>query len=290
MHPLAIALAIASAGIHAWRELLTKKAHDKQVFVWWYEVFALLFFFPVAAYFAWESTISLTGMALAMGTGIIHFFYWIFLSKSYEHGDLSHVYPIIRSSPGLVLILSVVFLREQVSAMGVLGVLVILLGIYILNMKEGSLRSLLEPFRSFEQKATKYALLTSVTVALYSIVDKVGVSHVHPMLFVYLLTISSMLLFTPYVFSLKTKETVWNEWRRNKKTIMANGFFVMFGYALALMALTIERVSYVTALRQLSIVFGVLLGGHVLLEKHRRIRLLGAGVIFVGAMLISFAR
>ena len=44
MHPLAISLVLLSAAMHALRNFFNKKALDKQAFVWWYEVFGLLFF------------------------------------------------------------------------------------------------------------------------------------------------------------------------------------------------------------------------------------------------------
>jgi len=49
------------------------------------------------------------------------------------------------------------------------------------------------------------------------------------------------------------------------------------------------KVSYITGLRQISIVFAVLLGGHILKEKHKSIRLIAASIIFLGAFLISTA-
>ncbi len=47
MHPLAISLVLLSAAMHALRNFFNKRALDKQAFVWWYEVFGLLFFTPV---------------------------------------------------------------------------------------------------------------------------------------------------------------------------------------------------------------------------------------------------
>jgi uncharacterized membrane protein len=71
--------------------------------------------------------------------------------------------------------------------------------------------------------------------------------------------------------------------------IIANGVFGIFGYFLILMAFTIERVSYIVGLRQLSIVFAVLMGSYFLKEKYGGIRLTGALVIFLGGFLISLA-
>lgn len=290
MHPLAIGLVILSAVIHAWREMLTKKAQDKQVFVWWYEIFAMIFFLPFFIYFIITEGVTLIGIGFGALTGCVHFFYWIFLSKSYEKGDLSHVYPIIRSAPALVLVLSIFFLGEQVSVQGVVGVLVILIGVYMINMKQLSLRGFLEPLRSLKDTATQYALLTALTVAIYSITDKIGVQFAHPLIFGYFITIFAFALYTPYIFYSKKRAVIVAEWKANKKMILMNGFLVKFGYLLILITLTFERVSYVTGLRQVSIVFGVLLGGHILREKHKAIRFIAAATIFAGAILISTAK
>jgi drug/metabolite transporter (DMT)-like permease len=53
---------------------------------------------------------------------------------------------------------------------------------------------------------------------------------------------------------------------------------------------TIERVSYIVGLRQISIVFAVLMGSHFLKEKHRGIRLTGSLIIFTGGFLIWLAK
>jgi drug/metabolite transporter (DMT)-like permease len=50
-----------------------------------------------------------------------------------------------------------------------------------------------------------------------------------------------------------------------------------------------ERMSYVVGLRQLSIVFAVLLGGHLLKEKNKKIRIASSIIIFIGAYLIAIA-
>ena len=55
-------------------------------------------------------------MLLAIGAiaGMVLFLYWVFLAKSYEKGDLSHVYPIMRSDTSFVLLFSVLILKEDI--------------------------------------------------------------------------------------------------------------------------------------------------------------------------------
>jgi uncharacterized membrane protein len=290
MHPIAVVLAVTSAITHAWREMHTKQAHDKQIFVWWFGLTSLILYFPLFAWFVWTEGLTLMGIRYICLSGITHCFYWYFLSKSYEYGDLSHVYPIMRSSPAIVLVLSVIFLGEIVSVQAVTGVGAILLGMYMINMKQFSLRGFAEPIKALGECSTQYALLTAMTVAVYSITDKIGVNYIHPVIFSYGITLFVMIFNTFYIFSTKTRINFWQEWKDHPGMITINGFLTMFSYLLILIAFTFERVSYVTSVRQLSVVFGVLMGGHILRERHTSMRLIAAATILSGTTLIALAK
>ena len=69
-----------------------------------------------------------------------------------------------------------------------------------------------------------------------------------------------------------------------------SGVIGITGYSMILIAFTIDRVSYIVSLRQLSVVFAVLMGSFWLKEKHKGIRLAGALIIFCGGFLISMAK
>jgi len=288
---LVIGLVLLSAIIHAFRDFLTKKAKDKQVFVWLYGISGLILFLPIFIYFLSREGIKNSfGFYISIASGFFIFIYFYFLTKSYEKGDLSHVYPIMRSAPALVLIFAVIFLREQVSIIGVLGIFLVLLGTYTINMKKMSLSELFKPIKLiFENKSVKFAFLTSISLATVSIIDKIGVSYIHPMVYFYFIFLFTFTFFTPYVLHVKDKLLIKNEWKVNKKTILINGFFLIFGYILILIAFTIEKVSYVVGLRQLSVVFAVLLGGYILKEEYRMIRFTSSALIFIGIFLISIA-
>jgi len=291
MNILAVGLVVLSALFHAVRNLFTKESSDKQVFLWWYSVFGMLFFAPFFLLFLYrEGLPGADAFLWGAGSGFIHFMYWIFHTKSYEKGDLSHVYPIMRSSPALVLLLAVLFLGEKVSIQGTIGILLVAAGIYLINMKGLTAGELTGPIRSIAtDRATRFAFLTLMSVALYSIVDKMAVQRIHPMLFQFFHLLGGMLFYTPYLLLVKERSVWRNVWSTNRRTILANGFLGVFGYALILTAFTIEKVCYVVGLRQLSIVFAVLLGGHLLKEKHRAIRFSAAAIIFAGAFLISLS-
>ncbi len=292
MSALAIAFVLISALCHAVRSLFTKESGDKQIFLWLYSIFALLFFSPLFFYFIYRVGITQpVAYAWCFGSGFIHFLYWLFLTQSYKDGDLSHVYPIMRSSPALVLVIAVLFLGEQVSVQGVCGILLVAIGVYIINMKRISADELLEPVKSIaHDRSTRFAFLTLLSVAFYSIVDKMAVNFIHPILFTFIHLLCGMCFYTPYILLTKNAEMIKQEWNSGLSRIIASGVIGIFGYMLILIAFTIERVSYIVGLRQTSIVFAVLMGSHFLKEKHQGIRLTGSFIIFTGGFLISLAK
>ena len=291
MHPLAIALVLLSAIMHALRNFFNKKALDKQAFVWWYEVIGLIFFTPVFLYAWFTASAGITvAIPLILLSGLIHFCYWLFLSKALEKGDLSLVYPIMRSSPALVLIFSITILGEDVSAPGITGILLIAFGVYTINMKSLVFAELFRPFGAIAtNRAIQFAFLTLLSVAGYTLVDKIAVGQMDPVIFAYVYPWVSLGLFTGYLLKAKPKDVLKKEWAARKGSILACGFLSIFGYFLILLAFTFERMGYIVGLRQLSIVFAVLLGGHFLKEENRLPRIISSVIIFAGAYLIAVA-
>jgi uncharacterized membrane protein len=260
--------------------------------VWWYEVFGLAFFTPVVLFVLFQENAPISiSPPIILISGLVHFIYWYFLSKALAKGDLSLVYPIMRSSPVLVLIFSVIFLQETVSLTGVAGILLVALGVYTINMERLALTEITGPLRAlFTDRATQFAFLTLFSVAVYSLVDKVAVERINPVIFAYAYPWVSLSLFTVYILRAKPKNTLKKEWTAHKVPILACGFLSIFGYFLILLAFTLDRVSYIVGLRQISIVFAVFLGGRFLKEKNQAIRIGASILIFAGGYLITVAK
>ena len=289
MTSLAIILVLGSALTHSIRDSFTKNSKDKQVFVWWLAVVSFILFAPIAIITITRETVSLEAVAFSFGMSFVHFLYWIFYSKAYEHGDLSHVYPIIRSSPAFVLIAAIIFLNENVSITGVIGILLTTLGLYTINLKKISPKALLEPLQSSKDHHVRFAFLALAMVVAYSTLDKVGVSLVHPFIYVFLLDIGAIGLYTLYIKKTKSKKQWLRPWRKNRKNIFGAAVCTTISYPLVLVAITFTNVSYVSAFRQISVVLVVLIGYLFFKEKHALIRFISAGIIFLGALLVSLA-
>jgi len=291
MNTTAVALVLISAVMHAVRNYLTKTAHDKQVFVWWYELLGLLFFAPVFVYGLWQTSFDLEGIwPMAALSGLLHFLYWLWLSRSLDEGDLSRVYPISRSAPALVCVIAVLFMGENVSVWGAVGILLAALGVYTISLNRLTPAALIQPLRNFRNDAaTRYALLTLLAVAAYSLVDKQAVTRFHPVAFAFIYPWFSMALLSGYITTVKREGALRREWQVNRRAILVCGVLGIFGYFLILVAFSLERISYVVGLRQISVVFSVLLGVILLKERHGRQRMLSAAMIFIGVFLIARA-
>lgn len=286
----ALLIVLVAAFLHAFWNYLAKKSRNKFAFIWWAVLFSTIIFFPMFLYYWPAVTISSAGWGCIVATGIFHAFYFWFMGGAYERGDLSLVYPLARGSgPLFVPILAVLLLNEQLSISGVLGIALVIVGIFSIHLRSFSIQSILEPFLALRGGASLWALCTGATIAGYSLVDKIGVTLVHPPVYIYLMFVITLLLLSPCVF-FKARLDLKKEWDINKTKILMVGFLDLFTYLMILFALQISKVSYVAAVREVSIVFSALMGIILLQEKNAPQKLTGAGLISMGVVLIGLSR
>lgn len=290
MSGIALGTVLASAFLHADWNYLAKRSQRKIVFIWWFLLMTLILFFPMLLYFWPQTTISRVGWYCVAATGLLHALYFWFLGGAYERGDLSLVYPLARGSgPLFVPFLAMGLIHEQLSLLGDFGIALVVLGIYVIHLRSFSRQSFLQPFMELRGGASLWALCTGMSIAGYSLVDKIGVGVVYPPVYIYLMLLGTWLLLSPYVLA---KERGWmkEEWHINKVTILIVGFLSPFTYMMILFAMQLAKVSYVVAVREISIVFSAIYGIAWLGEKHAKQKLIGAALIASGVVFIGLSR
>jgi multidrug transporter EmrE-like cation transporter len=147
MSGLALGIVLVAAFLHASWNYLAKKSRNKIAFIWWAILFSIILFFPMFIYYWPDVTISSVGWACIVATGVLHAFYFWFMSGAYERGDLSLVYPLSRGSgPLFVPIPAVALMHEQLSFLGVMGISLVIVGIYVIHLRSFSVQSFLEPY------------------------------------------------------------------------------------------------------------------------------------------------
>ena len=290
MNGAALVIVLASAFLHAGWNYLLKKSDRKIVFIWWFLLMSVIIYFPAFTYYFPKASIPAEGWFCIVATGLIHAVYFWFMGGAYQRGDLSLVYPLARGSgPLFVPILAVILLREEIALLGGIGILFIIGGIYCVHLRSFSSSAFLEPFRALRGGASLWALCTGLSIAAYTLVDKVGVGLVYPPVYIYLLLLITWLLITPWVL-IRERDWLKPEWQRHKGAIGVVGFLSGFTYLMILFALTMSKVSYVAAVREVSIVLSAYFGIVYLGEKHGRQKLLGAVLITLGVIAIGLSR
>lgn len=288
MTPLSLGLVLLSALAHSTWNLLLKRSGEPEIFVWWLLVVEAVLMLPLGVVLFWLYPIAPVAWLFVLATIILHILYFILLGRGYAQGDLSVVYPIARGfGPMLVPILAVLLLGETIALPAILGIAAIVVGIYITSWTGELQRFLLRPWNIMRNAGARYAVLTGLTIAMYAIVDKKGVSHIQPFLYLYLMSLGSAVLLFPYIRRKWGIQAMRLTWRSSRTPILAAGLLAFLAYGLVLTAFSLSRVSYVAPAREVGIVVGVLMGVLILKEPFGRVRLAGSSVIVLGLILIA---
>lgn len=288
MTGLSLTLVLLSGFAHASWNLLLKRSQNQEVFAWWLLIIQVVLFAPLAVFFLLTRDIENPGWWFILGTSLIHILYFLFLSRSYMHADLSLVYPLARGTgPALVPLVGVVLLDEKVTGLAMLGIMAIVGGIFTAYWWGQVLVIATGPLKFLKDPGTRYALLTGLTITAYSVWDKVGVSYVTPLLYMYLLSLGTATGLAPYMLWHHGARAIKKELRFNTLPIIGAGILTFIAYGAVLSALQFSNVSYVSPAREVGIVFSVLLGAIVLKESLSTGRIVGAVGIILGVFLIA---
>ncbi|MGI9457777.1 MAG: EamA family transporter [Aeoliella sp.] len=211
---------------------------------------------------------------------LLHFAYYLFLSKAYQYGDLSQVYPIARGlAPLLVTVGAIVCVGERLPLLPLLGVVMASAGIVsIVFLQESAMRR--DPIALF------FAVGTGVIIAGYTLADGVGVrlsgnplAYIAWMFFLKFPVVPIALLMRRNQFV----SVLRNEW----KTMFGAGICCLLAYGMVVYAMTLASMAAVSALRESSVIIAALIGTFVLGEQLWRQRVAAAAVVAVGVALVT---
>lgn len=292
--PLDAFLLILLAGlIHAGWNIAAKHAGGDARFAFFSSALVAIVWAPVGWWFSrgvvgqWGAT----EWAFVVASGVIHVFYFVTLLRGYRRADLTVVYPLARGSgPLITALVAVLFLGEQLNALGGLGIAAVVGGVFLIAGGPGLWRAAHDPAaRERLHRGLAYGALTGVFIAGYSVVDgyAVKVLMMSPILVDYMGNLVRLVLFTPTV--LRNRAEAARLWRLQWKHALGVAVFSPIAYVLVLFAMQRAPLSHVAPAREVSMLFAALIGGHLLREGDRALRLLGAVFIALGVGALAFA-
>jgi drug/metabolite transporter (DMT)-like permease len=213
----------------------------------------------------------------------VHQAYYAFLVLGYEVGDLSQIYPIARgSAPLLVAVGAFVFAGETLSVLGMVAVLLICAAILSLAFAGGRRRGSATP--------VLFALATGVTIAGYTLIDGLGGRLAGDVTgYIAWLFVLEGIPLTLFALA-RRRRAVWPVVRGDLLTGALGGAFAFTAYGVVIWAMSVTPMTYVSALRETSVILAALIGTRLLREPLGVRRVGAATVVAVAVVLLQVSR
>ena len=217
------------------------------------------------------------------------FAYYLYL-KAIRISPLSLSIPYLSFTPVFTILTAGILLGETIAFQGLVGILLVTVGAYVLNI-ELYVQHPLAPLKAvFQSRGARYMLSVSLIWSLTSTLGKKGVQLSDPVFFgvFYMTCVSSAML---AIESLRLSRNAATVDLRGRNTI----WLLLGGLATALAtmahyhAIKLAPVSYMMAVKRTSLIFSVLYGGLIFKEPHIRLRLLGASIMLSGVVVLYLA-
>ncbi|GGF88523.1 DMT family transporter [Paenibacillus aceti] len=278
-----ILLVLASGLCHAVWNLFTKRSINKGVFLWTIMMIPAVLLLPVLIAELWRTPLSWGDYGLLVLSVVLQGVYSWLLSKTYELGDLSQIYPIMRgTSTLLVPLIGVVFLKESLSLFGWTGIILMIGGFFVLSgVTVGNKQTARQPQ---SLKPFALALLVGLCTTSYVFVDKLNLQNISPLALLEVTNIGFVAGLTPLVL---TSKALKREWKANHKTILLGAILNPGSYLLFLFAMQQAPMAHISPLREIGTVFATFLGVLILKEQQGLKRIATSIIIFCGIMLIG---
>lgn len=292
MQSFALAIVVASTFTHAYWNFLLKRAGGASTFIALSKVAEVVCFAPIFLWLATrthEWSLGVVGLVV-VGAALVLFNYGA-LGKAYAVGDLSFVYPISRA--GILLFLPALgfaVFRERLTVIGWISVACIVVGIALLQLPAFSGGAIRSSIARLNGEAVAYSLAAALSAAIYTVWDKRAVQTLTPFIYFYGYTMLVAALYLVFVWRRARSAEIARVWSTHRSSIVQVGVLNTVTYLLVLFALRSGTSSYVIALRQLSIVWGALLGYFVLGETLPGPKRVGLATLVVGCVLVAFAK
>ena len=261
---------------------------SKFVVIFWAALISSVILFS-ASYFIGFPTIQNGFWQTVFITAVLNFIAAPLMLKGYELGDFSSVYSMFLLSPVFTLLTGFIFVGEEPTFLGSLGVALTVLGLIIIS------RATNEKGEWRFNRGILLGMLVALIFSVSATFDKLSVLRADPFLAGAAIWGTVVALNGIYLLFAKSKE------ERNDSNVGISfqpiGYLVLIGSGIILglnsivynFALSMGFVSHTIAIKRLGVLFGVIWAWLFFREKNISKKLLGAGVAIAGVILILFS-
>jgi uncharacterized membrane protein len=279
----AFALVLGAAFMHASWNVLLAGARDSEAATAVATLCGCALLLPVALA---VGGVSAAALPFAGASAALHVGYLSLVGRAYAGGQVSVVYPISRgTAPVLVLAFGALLLGQGVGALGVVGVLSVACGVFLV----GARRESATPWHKVVTPSSRdrlFGLAIAAIIAAYTLTDAEGVDHAKaPSYLMLLLTPSAAI----YAIALASRGRAAAMRAELRPRSWVTGAFVVGAYGCVLAALRLASAAPVAAVRESSVVIAAALAAVFLHEPVGRRRFGGAALVVAGVAAIAYS-
>ncbi len=271
-------------------DALTKRAlvsRDEYFVAWTRLLFALPVLVPILFFIEipsldrtfWLATLSALPLEIAA---------LILYTKALKVSPLSLTMPFLALTPLFLIIMAYVIVGESVSIYGGIGIMLVALGSYTLNLHKMKY-ALLEPVKAiFREKGSVMIIFVALIFSITASLGKVAIEHSSPFFFGSFYFILITILFTP-IAMVKTRGGL----KISKKDILPlSSIGVTFALMIIfhMLAMSLVNVAYMISIKRTSLLFSILYGHLLFREEKIAEKALGAIIMLLGFVLIVISK
>ena len=287
---LAFFVAVAKAVKNITTKIATTET-DEYVTGWSFRAVSALLLVPAAVLF---NSTKLNFELIFWGPLVINAFavaaITIIRTRAFRLTDVSIISPLFALTPVAVAIPAWFLLNQIPSVVGLTGLLIVVVGTYLLYF-DTSHTDLFEPLQRLRSdRGVQYAALSILIVAAIPSLDTIGIRASSPLLWTASKSGVTAVILLPILGYVRTDVS-----KTAAQISESLGTLLLIGISTSVIALIqayaylFIDVSYVQAIKQVSIVISVLYGVTWLDEPNTRYRLIGSILIFLGVAAIILA-
>lgn len=291
MSTTAIALVLVAALLHSVWNIAAKKADGDDRFSLFACALNVVIWAPVGLWAAW-GVLPAWGWrewGIVLASALLHVLYFLALLRGYRRSDLTVVYPVARGSgPLLSSFGAILLLGERLSVAGAVGVVGVTVGVFFIAGGPGLWAKAHDPLlRARVLAGLGWGAITGVMIAGYTLVDGYAVKAmlISPILVDYFGNVLRLPVLLPAAF--RDPVALRRMWRAQWRYALVVALLGPLAYVLVLYAVKLAPLSHVAPAREVSMLFAALIGGRLLGESDRGLRIGGAVCIAAGVVALA---
>lgn len=263
------------------------KDSDEYAYIWLSSIFTLPFLFGIILIFYQIPAIDRTFIFAVLGSLSFDVIAALVAFRAIKISEISLINPMSAFNPVFVSIISFFTLGERIGIKGLLGILLIVAGAYLLQASKAK-GGFLAPLRALlTHKGVQYSLIAYFLWAITPTFQKTAIFHTTPQVppfasFIGLLGMT--LVYTPLTVKFSRKPLAIA--RKYFKLLILFGVLGAVAQVAAFTAFSLTKLGFATAVFKLSMIFTVILGWLIFKEKDIKSRLLGSTVMLTGVILL----